>query len=76
MVTANYIGENIRTLRTKRGLTQLALAHAMGWEGPDAGAQIAKYELGGTEPRLTTLIALAAALSVTIDHLVLPPKKK
>src|SRR5688572_22698225 len=32
------LGENIKTARTKKGMTQLALAHAIGYTGDDAGA--------------------------------------
>lgn len=51
-------------------MTQLALAHAIGWKGPDAGAQIARYEAGVNEPRLSTLQRLAEALGVTVGALL------
>lgn len=74
--TSNYIGENITAARTAKGMTQLALAHAVGWVGPDAGAHISRYESGANEPRLSTLQRLAEALGVAIDVLLLPSTKK
>lgn len=71
----NYIGENIIAARTNKGITQLALAHAIGWTGPDAGAQICRYEAGENEPRLSTLLRIADALGVTIDALTKAHKK-
>lgn len=69
----NRIGANLCAARAAfnngQGITQLALAHAIGWKGPDAGAQIARYETGVNEPKLSTLHRLAEALGVELDAL-------
>lgn len=73
--TNNYIGANLMAARTAAGLTQLALAHAIGWTGPDAGAHISNYETGKNEPRISTLRRMAEVLGVNIDNLLSPPAK-
>lgn len=70
----NHIGANIRAAREAKAVTQLALAHALGWVGPDAGAQISKFETGDKEPRISTLQRIADALGVTISRLMSKPK--
>lgn len=70
----NIIGENIRTAREAKELTQLALGHAVGWTGPDAGAQISRFESGQKEPRISTLQRIAAALGITVNQLFKPKK--
>lgn len=74
-ITPAYLGINILAARTAKGMTQLALAHAIGWQGEDAGAQIAKYESGNREPKLRTLISIAEALGVPVEALLTPPIK-
>lgn len=69
------IGANIRAARTSAGLTQLALAHAMGHTGPDAGAYISRIESGAQSPRLDTLNAIAGALGVPLSELLPVPEK-
>ncbi len=64
------VGENIRKARTKAGITQLALAHKMGYEGDDAGAYISRVESGQQEPRLETLSRIAEALGVLVCSLL------
>ena len=60
------IGEQLRAWRAARGLSQVALA-----ERAAVGAvAVARLELGQTDPRLTTLRKLAAALGVTVGELV------
>lgn len=66
----NPIGENIRTAREAKPMTQLALAHAIGWVGDDAGAQISRFESGAKEPRLSTLRRIAEALGVSLEKLL------
>lgn len=77
--TSNYIGDNIIAARhaynSGEGMTQLALAHAIGWNGDDAGAQIARYEGGKVSPTVGVLQRIATALGVGIDALLLPAKK-
>jgi len=62
---AYEIGRKVRELREARGLTQTELAQRMGV----TQSVIARLELGGVEPRFTTLERVAAALDskLTID---------
>jgi len=71
----NIIGANIRAAREAKAITQLALGHALGWVGPDAGAQISKFETGDKEPRISTLQRIAEALGVSVSRLMVQPKK-
>lgn len=64
------LGATIRALREKRHITQLALAHEIGWVGEDAGAQISRIEAGKTEPRVSTLRLIAMALDVPLADLL------
>lgn len=64
------IGANIRTAREAKSMTQLALAHAIGWTGEDAGAQISRFESGKKEPTLRTLHRIAGVLGVSLDRLL------
>ena len=66
----NQIGHNIREAREAAGLTQLALAHRIGYKGDDAGAHICRLEAGDHEPRVKTLRRLAAALKTTLPRLL------
>lgn len=64
------IGENIKRTRKRRKLTQLSLAHAIGYKGEDAGAVICRFERGDQEPRIGTLRRIAQALEVPINTLM------
>lgn len=64
------LGENIHQTRKRKGMTQLELAHAIGYEGDDAGAYISRVESGRQAPRLDTLQRIAAALGVTVCSLL------
>ena len=55
----------IRTLRNRRGLTQRALARAVGVSAPS----ICHWEAGRARPRPQYVIALAEALGVPTIHL-------
>ena len=57
------MGERIAQLRRSKGLSQAALAQALGL----STSAIAMYEQGRREPSVSTIIALADALDVTID---------
>lgn len=72
MATAalNHIGENIREAREAVKMTQLQLAHRIGYEGEDAGAHISRLEAGLHEPRIKTLQRLAKALDVELSVLM------
>lgn len=65
------LGQHIRAARAAVGLTQLALAHAMGLTGEDAGAYISRLETDSHEPKLETLRRIAEVLGVTLDRLIL-----
>lgn len=71
----NHIGDNIRAVREAKHMTQLALGHALGWAGPDAGSQISRFETGQKEPLISTLQRIAEVLGVTIDKLLKQPKQ-
>lgn len=66
------LGDAIRAARAARGLTQLALAHAIGYTGDDAGAYICRIEAGQQAPRLEMIQRIASALGITTWAL-LPP---
>lgn len=60
------IGNNIKTLRKKAGLTQEALAEQMGIKRSLIGA----YEEGRAEPRINNLVKLSEVFNIPIDVLV------
>jgi transcriptional regulator with XRE-family HTH domain len=51
-------------------MTQLALAHASGYRGVDAGAHICRIESGQQKPMIETLQRISKALGVTMDVLL------
>ena len=59
------LGDNIRRLRMERELSQQDLADKVGVIQP----AISQIESGAVNPRYTTLLALAAALDVSLDEL-------
>lgn len=59
-------GALIRTLRLKRGMTQLALAEMIGV----SGKAVSKWECGGGAPDISLLPALAEALGVSARALL------
>lgn len=63
------IGNNLQSLRSKRNLSQEALAEEMGV----SRQAVAKWEQGQSCPELPTLLALADFYSVTVDQLVRTP---
>lgn len=68
--TAPSLGRNIQTARNAKGITQLALAHAIGYKGEDAGAYISRVESDHQAPRIDTLQRIAEALGVTACSLL------
>ncbi len=65
------IGRRVRQLRERRGLTQLKLAHRTGL----ALNTISRLEAGAQDDqKLSTLQALAEALSVTVADLLTEPQ--
>jgi transcriptional regulator with XRE-family HTH domain len=60
------MGERLRELRDRAGLTQEALAHRAGV----SAASIFRIEQGRpSDPKLSTLVALAEALGLTVGSL-------
>lgn len=66
----SVLGQNILKARTKANLTQLALAHAIGYTGDDAGAYISRVESNTQAPRIDTLQRIAEALGVSVCSLL------
>lgn len=70
VTSSTALGDNIKSARVSHGLTQLALAHAIGYTGDDAGAYISRVESGQQAPRLDTLQRIADALGVAVCSLL------
>ena len=64
---AKELGARLRATRDKRGLTQQQLADRLKSYPP----RISQYESGVVVPEAETLAALAAALEISLDELVL-----
>ncbi|HEY4028093.1 MAG TPA: helix-turn-helix transcriptional regulator [Candidatus Dormibacteraeota bacterium] len=62
------LGEQVRTYRLRRGLTQARLAHLIG----RSERWLIDVERGGVDPRLSDALALARVLCVLVDDLVHP----
>lgn len=60
-----HVGENIRKLRRKKGLTQKRLGEICGIAEPN----IRKYENGKQNPKLETVEKIASALEVPVLEL-------
>lgn len=69
---ANIVGENIRRLREARGITREDVANATRYITIDVLQQIEESTDKTSNPSLTHLRALAAALSTTVADLVEP----
>src|SRR5215472_9780352 len=59
------IGDQVRTYRLRRGLTQARLAHMIG----RSERWLIGVERGGVDPRLSDAVALARVLRVAVDDL-------
>ncbi|HXM57529.1 MAG TPA: helix-turn-helix transcriptional regulator [Candidatus Dormibacteraeota bacterium] len=59
------IGERVRVLRLRRGLTQARLAHLVG----RSERWLIDFERGGVDPRLSDALALARVLGVGVEEL-------
>ncbi len=70
MVSGADIGGRIRALRLERGMTQRQLADR---SGLSEATVIGRIERGEQVPRLNTAVALARALSVHLNELVVAP---
>ena len=60
------IGENIRALRTKKGITQEQLSEVLGV----TCAAVSKWERGETYPDITLIFPIAYYFGVTVDELM------
>lgn len=60
------IGENIKNLRRRKGMTQENLAELLNI----SSAAVSKWESGSTYPDITAIIPLAQIFDVTIDELM------
>lgn len=64
------LAENIKRLRSVRGLTQMTLATAAGLPR----ATLAFIETGSSNPTMNVLLKITAALQVSLDELLSPPR--
>ncbi len=64
-ISSEQIGENIRKLRIRQGLTQLELAQQVGITQP----MIGHIERGAKFPSLAIVLSLSEIFSCTIDEL-------
>lgn len=69
---AAYLSENLRFLRQRRELTQAQLARLAGIPRPT----LSLMESGSSNPTLGVLCRLSAALQVSIDELLSPPRSQ
>lgn len=67
---ARTLGDNIKRIRTSKGLSQRALGHASGYTGDNAGAAISRFESDRQAPRIDTLSRIADALGVAVCALL------
>ena len=68
--TQSRLGDAIRKARQRAGLSQLAVAHAIGFTGQDAGAYICRVEGGHIQPRFDTLARICNALGIEMKSLL------
>ena len=68
--TAVHLAHNLRYLRESRGLTQAQVSKLAGIPRPTW----ANLESGEANPTLAVLVRVAAALQVTIEELLSPPR--
>ena len=69
---ATNLAQNIRKLRDERGLTQQRLAELADVPRPT----LASLESGAANPTLGVLASVAAALQVSIEELIGPPRSQ
>lgn len=68
--SANHLAHNVRRLREERGLSQQQMSDASGIPRPTW----ASLESGSANPTLAVLSKAAAALQVSIEELIGPPR--
>lgn len=64
------LGQNIRTAREAKDITQLELAHQIGMSGLNAGSYISRAENGIIVPRIDTLSKIAKVLETDVHQLI------
>jgi transcriptional regulator with XRE-family HTH domain len=69
-VVARHLATNVKQLRLARGLTQQQLAKLSGVPR----ATWANLESGGANPTIGVLLKVAAALQVSVEELLAPPR--
>jgi transcriptional regulator with XRE-family HTH domain len=60
------IGQNIKEIRTKKGVSQLMLAGELNYDK----SNISRLESGRINPKISTLYKVAKALDITLEDLV------
>ena len=69
--TSDHLADNIKALRTARGLSQQQIARAAGVPR----ATWTHLESGAANPTLTVLVKVATALQVRVDELLAAPRQ-
>ena len=67
VVDMKLTGQNISSLRARRGLSVRELQNMLGFATPQS---IYKWQRGETLPSIENLVALACILSVPIDEII------
>lgn len=70
-LTTMSIAQRLVSLRKQKGLTQQALAEAIGLHI----TQVKRYEAGSSQPSLEALKKIAQTLRVTTDSLIFEPEE-
>jgi len=65
-----HLAANLRRLRKERRWSQEMLAHFAGLHP----TEVSRLERGLREPRLRTVVQVAAALNVPVQELIAPPE--
>lgn len=68
----DYLAENLKTYRVKRGLTQEEFSKISGL----ARSTITNIESGEANPSLSKVISIAQALDISIDQLISKPRSQ
>jgi transcriptional regulator with XRE-family HTH domain len=69
---SGYLGNNLRSIRELRGLTQQQLASLCGVPR----STVANIEVGGSNPTLAVLLRLAGALHLSLEELLARPRAR
>lgn len=72
MVGTMALAENLKRLRSLKGISQQELAAAIGVSHP----RISELESGNANPKLSTIESIAAFFGVTAARLLQEPKKR